>query len=93
MFEPILLNEMVGKLAVATKEYHTSAPGEPQVLATAGLETVAPARVPPVLTQEEPGVNDVADEQLSLAGGEARVGSTIHKLNVVVEPLFVVTLT
>jgi hypothetical protein len=71
MLEPILLNAIVGKADVVVKEYHTSAPGEPeQLLETVGLETVAPAKVPPVLTQEEPGVKVIAPEQASLAGGE-----------------------
>ena len=84
---------MVGKAAVAVKEYHTSAPGVPQPAETAGLETVAPAKVPAVFEQDEPGVKLVADEQASLAGGEATVGSTIQIVNAEVEALLVVTLT
>ena len=72
---PTLLNVIVGKLDAAVKEYHTSAPGVPQALVTDGVETVAPAKVPPVLTQDEPGVNDVAPEQLSLEGADATTGS------------------
>ena len=75
MLAPTLLSVIVGKLDVAVKEYHTSAPGVPQVLATEGLEMVAPAKVPPVLTQDEPGVKDVAPEQLSLEGADATTGS------------------
>jgi hypothetical protein len=70
MFEPILLKEIVGYAVCATKKYHVSAPGVPlQVLATAGLEMVAEAKVPAVFTHVVPDVNDVAAEHASLEGG------------------------
>jgi hypothetical protein len=74
MLAPILLNEIVGNADVAVKEYHTSAPGVPlQELVTVGLELVAYAKVPPVFTQDEPGVNDIAPEQASFAGGPGSI--------------------
>jgi len=96
MLEPILLNAIVLKGDVAVKVYHTSAPGEAvQLLATAGLETVEPAKVPAVFEQAAPaapGVNVCAPEQASFAGGDATVGSTTHTVNVGVVALFVVIL-
>ena len=72
----IVFNETVLKGDVAVKTYHTSAPGEPiQLLDTDGLETVALANVPavPVPAGHDipaaPGVNVIAPEQTSLAGG------------------------
>jgi hypothetical protein len=91
---PIPLKVIVWKADAAVKEYHTSAPGVlVQLLETAGLETVAPAKVPPVLTQAEPGVMVTAPEQASLAGGEATVGSTIQTVKSVVEDVLAVILT
>ena len=95
MLEPTLLNVMVGKAAVAVNLYQTSAPGVPEhELETDGLDTVAPASVPAVLTQDVPGVKTVAPAQLSLAGAALTVTvSVTHILYVGVAPLFVVTLT
>jgi len=59
--------------------YHTSAPGVlEQLLETMGLETVAPAKVPGVLTQPDAGVSNVAPEQLSFVGGDEIGGSVIQ---------------
>jgi hypothetical protein len=78
MLAPILLNEIVLKGDVAVNTYHTSAPGViMQLLATGGLETVAPAKVPPIFEQPAPaapGVKVTAAEQSSLAGGEFGAG-------------------
>ena len=96
MLVPMLLKEIVLKGDVAVKTYHASAPGVlAQLLATAGLETVAPANVPAVFEQAAPaapGVKVVAPEQLSFAGGDATVGSTTHTVNVGVVALLVVIL-
>ena len=97
MFDCILLNEIVLKGDVAVKTYQTSAPGElTQLLDTNGLETVAPAKVPPVFEQPAPvapGAKITAPEQTSLEGGDETTGSCTHTVKVGVEPLFVVILT
>ena|SRR5213083_1298552 len=97
MLDCILFNEIVLKGDVAVKTYQTSAPGVlAQLLDTNGLETVAPAKVPPVLEQAAPaapGVKVTAPEQASLAGGDETIGSHIHIVNAVVELVLAVILT
>ena len=73
---PMLLMDIVGKADGATKEYHTSAPVVPQVLAIAGEEAVAPSSVPAVLEQDVPVESEVAAAHSLLAGGGG--GSSIH---------------
>ena len=72
----MLLNVIVGNADVAVNLYQTSAPGEPEhELDTDGLDTVAPANVPAVLTHDVPGVKVVAPAQLSFVGAEFGDGS------------------
>ena len=91
MLAPILLNVIVLNGDVAVNLYHTSAPGVAvQLLATVGLDTVAPARVPAggVPGQAVPapnGVKVITPEQSSFAGGALGAGcvTQISKLPVV----------
>jgi len=85
MLDCIVFNAIVLKRDVAVKAYQTSAPGETaQLLNTDGLETVAPAKVPPVLEQAAPaapGANVIAPEQASLAGGGGGGGGSVTQIS------------
>ena len=71
-----------------------SAPGVPlQVLAIAGLEMVAEANVPAVLTQVVDEVSNVPPEHASLDGGDGIGGSVIQRSKVPDELLLEKTLT
>jgi hypothetical protein len=81
ILDPTLLNVIVGKAEVAVNEYQTSAPGVPEhELDMDGVDTVAPANVPAVLTHDVPGVRLVAPAQLSFAGAELAAGSVTQIL-------------
>jgi hypothetical protein len=67
----ILLNETVVMDCTAVKLYHTSSSAVPPQEGTATPELVPPIKVPAVLLHEVFEVSDVADAQLSFAGGGA----------------------
>jgi len=92
--EPTLFKVIVGNADVAVNMYQTSAPGVPEhVLATDGLDTVAPANVPAVAEQDVPGVKTIAPAQLSLEGAAFGEGSVTQILKAKSKPeLLVVTL-
>ena len=92
MLAPTLLKVIDGKADVAVNEYQTSDPGVPHELDTAGLDAVAPAKVPAVLTHEDPGVNTVAPEQLSFAGAALGDGSCTQMVKPKVKPELLVVI-
>jgi len=65
---PRLLKVMVGYTDWAVKEYQTSAPAVPQLVATAGAETVALLKVPATGEQLLAEVSRIALLQRLLAG-------------------------
>lgn len=70
-FVSILLNETLVIDCTAVKLYHTSSSAVPPHEGTAIPELVPPITVPAVLLQEVFEVSEVAEAQLSLAGGGA----------------------